>query len=67
LSSVAISYYLIGLISYPLKAAEKEWPALSATLWLGLLAPCVILILVFSLNRVRNRLVLDDKHPRSPT
>jgi uncharacterized membrane-anchored protein len=65
LSSVAISYYLIGLIGYPLKAAEKEWPAVSATLWMGVLAPCVVLVLVLSMNRVRHRLVSDDKRPQS--
>jgi uncharacterized membrane-anchored protein len=65
LTSVAISYYLIGLIAYPLKAAEKHWPAFSATTTLGVLAPVVVLILVISMNRVRKRLVSDDKHPQS--
>lgn len=64
LSSVAISYYLIGLIGYPLKAAEKEWPALSATIWLGWLAPGVILAIFIAMNRVRHRLVCDDKGPQ---
>ncbi|WP_246524758.1 DUF3422 domain-containing protein [Sphingobium phenoxybenzoativorans] len=61
LSAVAISYYLIGLIAYPLKAAEKHWPAFSATLWLGMLVPPVILVLILSMRRVRHRLVSSDK------
>lgn len=65
LSCVAISYYLLGLISYPLKAAEKHWPLVQATLVLGLVAPFVLLGLMFSLKRARDRLVLDDKHPVS--
>lgn len=63
LSSVAISYYLLGLIAYPLKAAEKHWPQLQATLLLGLLAPVIILILIVSMRHARHRLVSDDKHP----
>lgn len=63
LSSVAISYYLLGLMAYPLKAAEKYWPQVHTTLLLGLLAPVVIVLLVFSMRRARHRLVSDD-NPR---
>lgn len=65
LTSVAISYYLVALIAYPLKAAEKHWPAFSATLTLGLLAPAVVLVLVTAMNRARKQLVSDDKPPLS--
>ncbi len=62
LSSVAISYYLLGLIGYPLKALEKQWPQLQVTLVLGLLAPVMIVILFISIRQARQRLVSDDKH-----
>lgn len=63
LSSVVISYYLLGLIGYPLKAAEKLWPPVHATLVLGLLAPLVFAALVVAFGRAHHRLVSDDKHP----
>jgi len=65
LSSVAISYYLLGLIAYPLRAAEKHWPALEVTLLEGLLAPVIIVVLILSMRLARHRLVLDDKPPHS--
>lgn len=63
LSSVAIGYYLLSLIAYPLKAAEKHWPIVESTLLLGVLAPVLVLVLIISLRRARHRLVSDDKHP----
>jgi len=65
LSSVAISYYLLGLIAYPLRAAEKHWPALEVTLLEGLLAPVIIVVLILSMRLARHRLVSDDKPPHS--
>jgi len=62
LSSVVIGYYLLGLIGYPLKAAEHQWPAVPATLILGLLAPIVVGVLVISMRTAQRRLVSDDKH-----
>ena len=63
LSSVVISYYLLGLIGYPLKAAEHVWPPFHATLALGLLAPLVIALLSILMGRAHRRLDSDDKHP----
>ncbi|MFC0306564.1 DUF3422 domain-containing protein [Rhizorhabdus histidinilytica] len=62
LSAVAISYYLLGLLAYPLKAAEKWRPGLSATTLLGLSAPLILLGAAVLLGRMRHRLVAaDDK------
>lgn len=60
LSAVAISYYLIGLIAYPMKAIEKWHPELSATLLLGLSAPVILLCAFVLLGRMRHRLVTAD-------
>lgn len=57
LSAVAISYYLLGLIAYPLKAAEKWRPGLSATALLGLCMPIVALTVFLALSRMRHRLM----------
>lgn len=65
LSAVAISYYALGLIAYPLKAAEKHWPAFPAVSALGLLAPLVALTALVAMKHVRHRLVSDDKPTRS--
>lgn len=63
LSSVVIAYYLLGLIGYPLKAAEKFWPPVHSTLILGVLAPVVVALLAVAMGRAHHRLVLDDNHP----
>jgi uncharacterized membrane-anchored protein len=65
LSCVAISYYLLGLLAYPLKAAEKQWTSLSSVLLLGVLAPVILLVVMFSLKHARHRMVSDDKPPSS--
>lgn len=62
LSTVAISYYALGLIAYPFKAMEKEWPIFSATLTLGLAAPILAIAVHFMMGRLRHRLIsVDDK------
>lgn len=62
LSAVAISYYLLGLLSYPVKAAEKWRPDVSATTLLGLAAPLILIVVFILLGRMRHRLVTaDDK------
>jgi hypothetical protein len=47
----------MGMIDHPL----------SATPWMDLLAPCIVLVLILSMGRVRHRLVSDDKAPQSLT
>lgn len=65
LSTVAVSYYALGLLSYPLKAAGKHWPALPATLLLGLAMPFVLLIVSHLIHSAKRRLVSDDNSPDS--
>lgn len=67
LSTVAVSYYALGLLSYPLKAVEKHWPTLSATLMLGIAAPVVALLVYYVIHGAKNRLVGDDVLDDSPT
>lgn len=64
LSAVAISYYLVGLLAYPLKATEKAWPAFSATLWLGLAMPLAAGTVFVLMRGLRHRLIPDDDHGR---
>lgn len=59
LSAVAISYYLLSLVAYPLKALEKEG-VLSSTLLLGIAAPLVAIIVFLSLRSMKKRLFGDD-------
>lgn len=63
LSTVAISYYGLGLLSYPLKAAEKVHPAFSATLALGIATPVVVLTVFGLMGRLRKRLISADDKP----
>ena len=65
LSAVAISYYLLGLVSYPLKAAEHVWPYLSPTSILGIAAPLIVLAVWTILQTKRRRLFNDDGKPSS--
>jgi uncharacterized membrane-anchored protein len=62
LSVVAISYYLVGLLSYPLKAAEKHWPSVSSTILLGIAVPLVALAVFWMMHGAKRRLVSDDNH-----
>ncbi len=59
LSAVAISYYLLGLIGYPLKAAEKLLQ-LSSTKLLGIAAPLLTLAVFLMLRAMKKRLIHDD-------
>lgn len=64
LSVVAISYYALGLLSYPLKAVEKIAPALSSTLALGVAVPIVLMTVSALMGRMRRKLIsTDDNHP----
>ena len=61
LSTVAVTYYAVGLLSYLLKAAEKHWPSLSATLILGIAVPLIALLVFHMIHGAKNRLVSDDR------
>ena len=63
LSAVAISYYLLGLISYPVKAAEHLLGNISSTSLLGLATPLVILAVWAALRAMRRRLISEDGAP----
>lgn len=60
LSTVAISYYGLGLLSYLFKAAEKMIPGFSATLALGMAAPVVMLGVFAIMGRLRRRMMAED-------
>jgi uncharacterized membrane-anchored protein len=57
LSSVAISYYLLGLLSYSVKASEHLWHGIAPTTVLGCAAPLIVLAVWFALRVARRRLV----------
>ncbi|MEM8663565.1 MAG: DUF3422 domain-containing protein [Pseudomonadota bacterium] len=60
LSVIAISYYLLGILRYPIQSLiELGWLPLSETLTLGLLAPAVALG-VFGILRYMRRRWLPD-------
>jgi len=63
LSAVAISYYLLGLISYPVKAAEHFLEGISSTSLLGLAAPFIILAVWAILRIMRRRLISEGDAP----
>jgi uncharacterized membrane-anchored protein len=65
LSTVAVSYYALGLLSYPLKAVEKHWPSLSATLLLGLAMPLIAMTVFHLIHGAKRRLVSGD-NPADP-
>lgn len=60
LSVVAISYYALGLLSYPVKAAEKLWHGFSATLAMAVLAPLVMIGVFALLKGLKKRLISPD-------
>jgi uncharacterized membrane-anchored protein len=63
LSVVAISYYALGLLAYPMKAVEKLAPAFSSTLVLGVAAPLIALTVWATMGRLRRRLISSDDKP----
>lgn len=65
LLTVAVTYYALGLLSYPLKAVEKHWPALSATLLLGLAMPVIAVTVHHLIHGAKRRLVSSD-NPADP-
>ncbi|MEM7694781.1 MAG: DUF3422 domain-containing protein [Pseudomonadota bacterium] len=60
LSVIAISYYLIGILRYPVKSAiELGWLPMSETLALGILAPFVALGVYGTLRALKKRWLPD--------
>lgn len=56
LSVVAISYYLIGISGYVLKAASKLYPIINPTLYTGALAPILIFCVIMMVRRIKKKL-----------
>jgi uncharacterized membrane-anchored protein len=56
LSVVAISYYAVALLAFPLAGLKQLWPGLSPALVAGALAPLVVAAVWLMLSRVRRRL-----------
>ncbi len=56
LSAVAISYYLLGIVNYMLKAAAKVGSPVDPTLATGIAAPFVIGAVYYGVRQVRKRL-----------
>lgn len=63
LSAVAVSYYLLGLISYPVKAAEPLLGGISSKSLLGLAAPFIVLAVWAALRIMRRRLISEGDAP----
>lgn len=61
LSVAAISYYVLGLISYATTAVEKFYPAVPAKTVTGLAIPFVIAAVWFGIRRLRRRYMQDEK------
>jgi uncharacterized membrane-anchored protein len=67
LSVVAISYYAVALLGFPIAALTKLRTEVDATLTAGVLAPLVVLIVWLSLARIRRGLeVAETKGERQP-
>jgi len=60
LSAVAITYYLVGLIAYVLKALEKAGQPINATLATGLLAPFILAGAYLAVRQIRKRVTRGD-------
>lgn len=60
LSAVAISYYLLGLLGYPLKALDKTHRLPASTLLLGIAAPFIAITVFLALGRMKKRLFSED-------
>lgn len=60
LSPVVLTYYLVGLLGYSLKALEKSAAAPSATLVLGIATPLVAIVVFLALRTMKRRLFSED-------
>ena len=56
LSVAAISYYLVGLLSYALKSAKSAGIPLNPDLWTGISVPLVVAVLAGGVWRLRRKL-----------
>lgn len=65
LSVAAISYYVIGLVGYALKAAEKAGAPVSAEVGIGVAIPLVVLVVWALVRRVR-RHISESAGPAAP-
>lgn len=57
LSVVVLSYYLIGIVGYGLKAAKAAGYAISVELITGITIPIVVIAVFFGVRRLRRRMV----------
>ena len=60
LSAVAITYYLVGLIAYVLKALEKAGQPINPTMATGALAPFVLMGAYIAVRQIRKRVTRSD-------
>ena len=65
LSTVAIAYYAVALLLFPLKAVERLVTGFDATLAAGLFAPVVVMAVWVGLRRWRARVTADPDAPHS--
>lgn len=56
LSTVAIAYYAVALLLFPLKALETAWPRFDATIAAGGVAPVIVILVWLGLRRWRRTL-----------
>jgi len=61
LSTVAIAYYAVALLQFPLKAVERVWTGFDATLGAGVLAPFVVVIVWAGLRRWRAHITAEPE------
>jgi uncharacterized membrane-anchored protein len=59
LSIAAISYYIVGLMSYVAKALKVMTLAINVDLFVGASIPLVIIGVWFAVRRVKKRLITD--------
>jgi len=57
LSTVAIAYYAVGLLGFPLKALEKTVHRFDATIAAGIVAPIIVVLVWWWLRSFRKKLV----------
>lgn len=63
LSAIAITYYLLGIINYGLKAAVKVGAPIDPALTTGLMAPLVIILVYLGVRQVRKRVTRARPKP----
>ena len=54
LSVVVLSYYLVGLIGYALKAFKAAGQTINVELWTGIAIPIVVVVVFFAVRGLRN-------------